>query len=172
MDDALFRCERLAGLQLLEHVVHAREREIRKRRLLPLAMCVELLGEIADALALGVGGEREGEREETGCVRPGGIVANTQAAPGRESPATMDAAGQHSEDVPCLDADRVELVVGAEGKRLDHEDAMFGGLGGEDDAPQATPRLAQVGARPTKQPPVGAKERITVGIAFGLHAIV
>ena len=49
VDDAFFRAQRFTAAQLVQHVVHAGEREFRMRGLLAFAVGVEVFGEGADA---------------------------------------------------------------------------------------------------------------------------
>ena len=67
MDVLLLLRQRLAGPQLLQDVVEPGQREVLVRREHPLAMRVELLGEIPDGLLLRLGGSRKRERLEAAC---------------------------------------------------------------------------------------------------------
>ena len=90
VDVALLRRQRLAGTQLLQHVVHAGQRQARVRGLLGLSVGVELFGEAADAV-----GERVAQAGVVRWERVGvkalalvvaRVVANAEPAPRCERP--------------------------------------------------------------------------------------
>ena len=90
--------QRLAGPQLLQYIVHARQGQIWVQFLLALAVGVELFGQGADFLFLVVAGVRKGERLETAGLDIDRIVADTQPAAGRQRPGYMVAAREHTQD--------------------------------------------------------------------------
>ena len=81
--------QRLAALQLFEHVVHAGQRQPGVLRLLALAVRVELLGEVADAgLLLRLGG-RKGKVVKARPILIARIIANAHSAASSERPTNM-----------------------------------------------------------------------------------
>ena len=79
VNDLVLGAQGLAGAQFFEHVVHAGQRQPRMRRLLALAVRVELLGELADAGLLRGGGVGEGEGLEAARLVVARVVADAES---------------------------------------------------------------------------------------------
>jgi hypothetical protein len=131
-DALLVRVQRRAGLELVEDVVHARERQAGMLRLACLAEGVELLGDQANVRLQGVGGfwKREGiEDPRFGIAR---VVAHPEPTAGPECPRPMRSRREHAhvKAVGACDAD--EHVVGQNLDREKLEHSMLGGLDGGD----------------------------------------
>ena len=81
--------QRLAGAQLLQHVVHVGQGQLGMLSLLALAVRVQLLGQGADARLLRVGGGGEGEFVEAFGVVVVRVIANAKPCPCSHSPNDM-----------------------------------------------------------------------------------
>ena len=130
--------QRLAGLQLFQHVVHAGQRQGFVRGLLALAVRVELLGEVADAGGLFGSGGGEGELLEASRFDVDRSIF--QGTTGRQRPSDMRVRRQHAKVESVAQSDAHQLVVRRNlgGKKL--ESAVFGGFDGRDVARQAYER--------------------------------
>src|SRR5690606_22623760 len=89
---AVLVVERRAGAQLLQHVVHLRQRQPRMRRLPLLAESIQPLAELADARAQGFGWIGEGEGVEAAGLVVAWIVTDAEATSCREGPGYMQLA--------------------------------------------------------------------------------
>ena len=111
VDHFLFGGECRAGLQFLQHVIHAGQREIGVLRLLALAMRVELFGEIADAgfqRRINVG---KWKRLEASSLVVARVIANAEPPTRRKRPSHMNFTRQHAKKIRVVDPDRDQHVV-------------------------------------------------------------
>ena len=86
VDLFLFRSQRLSASELLQDVIHAGDGEIGMQLLLPFAVRVELLAELADALLQRDGWVGEGEGKERCVAVVSRIVSHTEPAAGCHGP--------------------------------------------------------------------------------------
>ena len=93
----LFRVQGFAGAELLQDVIHARQRQARMLRLHSLAVRVQLFGDLANAVLCRCIAGWERERVEAAGVVVSRIVSDTEVAPRRQRVNDMNAAAQNTE---------------------------------------------------------------------------
>ena len=114
------------------------------RFLAPFSMSVELLGEEADALALGLGGVGKWEGLEAAGLDVDGVVSEAEPASGCECPCDVNAAGEDTEHESVAGCDVDELVVRQNGRIEEDEESVLGGFDSRDVAAEASQSGAKV----------------------------
>ena len=149
VDRLVFGGQRLAGPQLLQHVVHVGQGQLGVLGLLAIAVRVQLLGQVADARPLRVGRGGKGDFLRAGWSALDRIVADAEMASGGQRQVTWTWLGEHAQEVGVVQPMRPTFAL-ADRSVKERENPMFGSLHSCDEALNVSEGRTEDGSRNAK----------------------